>query len=450
LKVITTLIEDHKINVSIQIDQSEVENAIKIVAQEINKRYKFPGFRPGKAPLDFIKATIGENELRKEAIEMLAEEKLEEALKQIPYKITSKAKLKNINMEDPENISFSYEIPLAVEVNLGDYYSINIPHEPPVITEEDVNKQLHELQLSEMVLEPVERPSQEGDHLTVRIEGVEVNHTDEGKTLLINETNVPIVIKAEDDISPFEYPFPGFSRYLIGLKASEEKVFQYQYPDDSIIEMFRGKIIEFKVIVDKVSETILPPLDDEFASSIKENATLDELKSNIWSELREKVASDFEKEYRTKIEDKLLDICSVNISSEIIEDEFNRNLSQIQRYWENRGLPFDTLLKINNKSHKEFVDELKVEVERKLKLDYILEEIARKENINVNEEDIKRQANEEMNKYLSSMPKKEVKKINTKLLFSSIVENIKKDGLADAVWKRLEEIASKQTDETKV
>jgi trigger factor len=78
LKVITTLIEDHKINVSIQIDQSEVENAIKIVAQEINKRYKFPGFRPGKAPLISIKATIGENELRKEAIEMLAEEKLEE------------------------------------------------------------------------------------------------------------------------------------------------------------------------------------------------------------------------------------------------------------------------------------------------------------------------------------------------------------------------------------
>jgi FKBP-type peptidyl-prolyl cis-trans isomerase (trigger factor) len=102
-----------------------------------------------------------------------------------------------------------------------------------------------------------------------------------------------------------------------------------------------------------------------------------------------------------------LDNCSVKyFIGDNIEDEFNRNLSQIQRYWENRGLPFDTLLKINNKSHKEFVDELKVEVERKLKLDYILEEIARKENINVNEEDIKRQANEEMNKYLSSMPRK--------------------------------------------
>ena len=68
---------------------------------------------------------------------------------------------------DPLTLEFL--VPLRPEVVLGDYRSISKDYEEPQISDKDVDKMLDELRDRQAIIEPVERPAESGDIVTLRL-----------------------------------------------------------------------------------------------------------------------------------------------------------------------------------------------------------------------------------------------------------------------------------------
>ena len=68
--------------VRFQLTDEQINEAKKEAARKIAQEVKIHGFRPGKAPLPIVEATVGAERVRQEAIEELLNPVLNEVLKE--------------------------------------------------------------------------------------------------------------------------------------------------------------------------------------------------------------------------------------------------------------------------------------------------------------------------------------------------------------------------------
>jgi trigger factor len=223
LKIDTQPHENHQVKLTIEIDQQELEKAKRQAASKIAQRLKIPGFRPGKAPYQVVLRYVGDEEVKKEAIETIAEELYPKAIKEAGIQPYGVASLENINDSSDGPIVLDFNVPLEAETTLGNYLDIRVPYEISVITDQDVEKALQNLRENQAVVEPVDRPAQEGDRLQVLLSGIRKQVTPDQDATLINERSIPVVIEKVDADTSDEWPFPGFSHQLIDLSTDDEK-----------------------------------------------------------------------------------------------------------------------------------------------------------------------------------------------------------------------------------
>jgi trigger factor len=124
--------------------------------------------------------------------------------------------------------TFEFVIPLKAVVELGDYRSIRLPYELEEVTEADVNRVVEDLRQRQAILEPVERPAQEGDMVYIRLSGARKQAEEDKDPTLVKDRPLPVVVEAEGIENSSEWPFPGFSRELIGLSVGDEKAVSRQ------------------------------------------------------------------------------------------------------------------------------------------------------------------------------------------------------------------------------
>jgi len=74
LKIEKELLEDHQIQLNVEIDAEPFEKAKRQAAKKIAKKVKIPGFRPGKAPYNVIVRQVGEGAVVEDAMDILIED----------------------------------------------------------------------------------------------------------------------------------------------------------------------------------------------------------------------------------------------------------------------------------------------------------------------------------------------------------------------------------------
>jgi FKBP-type peptidyl-prolyl cis-trans isomerase (trigger factor) len=108
------------------------------------------------------------------------------------------------------------------------------------------------------VEEPVERLAQEGDMVTAKISGEKLVEEDDQDKILFSETTRELLIRATDNNEKYEWPFKGFSRNCIGLRAGEGKTVTYTYSGDYEVSSLQGVEARFDFVIDQVRSRRLP------------------------------------------------------------------------------------------------------------------------------------------------------------------------------------------------
>jgi trigger factor len=387
LKIETTPQENQQVRVTVELDLATVEKYKHQAARKISQGGKIPGFRPGKAPYDIVRRQYGDDFIEKHAIEIMLDDLYPKILDESKIEPSGAGTLEDVDTTaDPPKMTFL--VPLKPEVTLGDYKSLRQEYNLEPVTDDDLDKVIKNLQVSYAVAEPAERPIKENDLVYFKVKAT-LQNPDEGQNPEIIKEMPYQVIVGELNPEPETWPYEGFSKGLIGLSANEEKVIDYTYPQDSTYDKLRGKDVKFEVAVQSVKELRLPELNDEFAKSVGEYVSFDDLKSKIKSQLEMNRQQEYDQSYSSQLIDKIVGISTVKFPPNVLEHEVQHVLEHLEQDLAEQKLDLETYLKTRKLDKDTFMKtEITPTAQRRLERSLVLDEVARNEKVEVGEEEL--------------------------------------------------------------
>ncbi len=140
--------------------------------------------------------------------------------------------------------------------------------------------------------------------------------------------------------------------------------------------------------VSAVREKQLPEFDDELAKTSNFGETLDEMRTEIRERLTEREQRRADEEYERKVIDAVVDQATIEIPVKLIERAMDNLVSRTEERIRQQGIPFDLFLQVQKKSPAELREEQRPNAERSLKTEFVLNEIAQREGIEVTPDEL--------------------------------------------------------------
>jgi trigger factor len=445
LKIETKPRDDHQVTVIAEFDETALEKFKHQAARKISQEAKVPGFRPGKAPYDVIRRLYGEELIEKQAIELMVDEVYPQVIDEAKINPGGSGALEEIISSNPPK--FSFVIPLASEVVLGDYRSLRKDYAAEVVTDEEVDTFMRRLQTSYATAEPVEHPAEKGDLVYTKVTGTLVKPAEGEDAEFIKETPTQVVIG--DDTGDDAWPYKGFSAELVGLSANDDKTVTHSYKKDDANEDLRGKKLEFHIHVESIKALNLPDLDDNFAQSVGDFETLDILKADIRKRLEAGKKSDYDNHYFDELIDQIIEQSVIKYPPQMLQDEEGEILSSLQQDLAGQHLDLPTYLKMIEKDQKTFVEEsVTPAAKKRLSRSLVMDEIAKAEKIELGKEELQNEFNQTLYEVQSTTDMRKLqRKMSNEKLANAIAVQAASRLLSRRTLEQLKAIATGQAAE---
>ncbi len=371
MKIEKTIEENHEAKLLVEVEPEKMDTYKRRAARQISQRGKIAGFRPGKAPYDMVVRTYGEQPIIEQAMDLFVDAEYSNILKEADVEPGAAGSLESIDSLEPPRLTF--KVPLAPEVDLGDYHSIRIPYEWTPPDEEAIDAAVEDLRQMYATTENVEREVQEGDYVLVDVKS---------ETPELNRTGFAAFIRKEPRDT--EWPYNGFAKELVGLKPGDSKTVKHSFPEDWDVEDLRGKDVEVEVTVKTVRAVSLPALDDEFARTTGAGESLTELRDAVKKDVEARSKADYDDKYFADLIEKIKEGATLKYHRHSLEHEEEHVLEDLGQRLAQQGMDLDTYFKVRNTTREQFIeDEVKSVAKKRFERSLILDEIVRREKIEV-------------------------------------------------------------------
>lgn len=371
MKVSAHEIEQRQIVLEVEVDEERVQRALDQAYRRIVNRINVPGFRRGRAPRPLVERIVGREALLEDAVEHLIPEVYRDIVQERQIQPAGQPA---VEVTSTEPLQFKATVPLQPRVELGDYRSVRVPLQPVSVEESEVDAVIEKLRESNATWAPVERPAQIGDRV-----GIDVL-AKRGERTVLNSTDAEFIVNPNGP-----EPMPGFSEKLVGATAGQELSFTLGGEG----EEGGAEPTAFTVRVHWVKEKELPAVDDEFARSVGEKNTVEELRAEIREQLRQHKEQEARDRQRQEIVQAVIDQATVEIAPQMIERQAQLLLQDFASRLDRQGIGIEQYLQLTGKDESAFRSELTDEARRLLKRTLVLEAIAEAEGLSVSEEELR-------------------------------------------------------------
>lgn len=441
MKIETQPRDDHQVQVTAEFEQGTIEKYKRISARKLAQKAKIPGFRPGKAPYDVILRLYGEKALEEEAIETMVEEVYPKILDEAKINPGAPGSLEEVLSTEPVKLSFV--VPLEPTVELGDYRSVREEYNLEPVSEAEIDDFILRLRRNYAVAEPVDRPAQEGDLVSLKIDGHLTHPVDDENPEVLNDNPLQIVI-GENDPDVSDFPYLGFGDELRGLAANDEKTFTYTYPSDSKYDRLRGKEVEFHITVQNVKSLNLPEVNDEFAQTLGNFENVAKLRETVQEQLNDQKKADYDEDYFERVFDALGKLAVIKYPPQVLQDEVDHTIEHIEEDLAQQKLELDVYLKTLKKTKEEWIEnEIKPAARKSLERSLLVDEIARAEKIELSNDELNAEFN---NLAIQMQQQQDFKKLQRKFSNDSLANAIAVQAASrlmnQHVRERIKEIAT--------
>lgn len=444
MKLEKQILESHRAEITLEVDADVVAANRERALRKLSKKVKIPGFRPGKAPLNVVERYLDETTLLQETLDLTIDEIYPKVIEEAKIEPYGPGNVKELVSIEPLVIKF--DVPLAAEVDLGNYREIRIPYTEIGDLTEAYNEELNALRQRHAIIETVERPAQIGDQVTVLLSGkkiLEESRDDDDNDILIRERSIPFILKAPlETTDPTEWPFPGFLQHLVGKTAGDEFTLEHTFGDESPYESLRGVPVRFNVKVEQVQSRTLPELNEDFAAAVGDFANFEELEQSLKQFIRQRHENEYHKTYDSKVLDAILEQARVAYPQEMLDHEIDEILHDLQHRLEDDGLDMATYLKMRKQTEEELRAEMQPIAEKRLRRSLILFEIAKREGIEISPDDLQHEVTHTLHQMSTTLNEKEFKRIaNNKDMVSGLVGSVMVDLLTTRSLAKIRQIA---------
>jgi len=374
--------EDHSVKLIVEVDQEKMNTYKKRAATKISARSKVPGFRPGKAPYDIVVRTVGEAAITEQAVDLFIDAEYSNILKEADINPGAAGTLESVDSLEPPK--FTFRVPLAPEVDLGDYHSIRMPYEWEIPGEKEVEAAIENVRQMYAATENVDRPIETGDYVLLDVSS---------ETKELNRTGFATFVRSEDRDT--EWPYNGFAKELIGMKAGDNKTIEHSFPEDWEVEELKGKSVEIAATIKTVRGVILPDLDDELAKKTGAGETLDALKEAVKKDVEKRSQDEYDDKYFVELIEKIKEGASIKYHPSTIEHEGEHVLSDLANRLAQQSMDLETYFKMRETTREKFIEEeVNPVAKKRLERGLLLDEIVRKEKLQIDNESLEAEYNE--------------------------------------------------------
>ncbi|RYP88988.1 trigger factor [Nocardioides guangzhouensis] len=346
-----------------------LDAAYKKIAQQIN----VPGFRRGKVPPMVIDRQVGRGVVLDEAINDVIPSKYIEALQTNDLEPLAQPEIEVTKFEDNDVLEFTAEVDVKPEVVLPSYDGLEAEVDDVTVTDADVEEQVQSLRERFASLTDVDREAADGDFVVIDLKATQDGEVVEGA-----------------EVAGMSYQvgrggmLDGLDEALAGMKAGDEKTFASQLVGGDLV----GADVEVAVTVTQVQEQELPELDDDFAQMASEFDTVEELTADVRERLGRGKRLEQAAAARDAVLEKLLEQVEIPLPEGIVTEELNARRQSVEQQLVFAGITMEKYLEDENQTVEEFEADLERRVRDAVAAQFILDEVAKKEELGVDQNEL--------------------------------------------------------------
>jgi trigger factor len=372
MEINTQKLEKSQAKITVTLPWSDVEKYQERGAQELAKKVKIEGFRPGKVPMDVLKQKVGEMAILEEAAYIAINKTLLEAIeKALPEDQAIGQPKVNINkLASGNDLEYQIEIALLPRTEVGKYKDLGIEKEKVEIDDKEMDRTLKQLANMRTQEKIVEREVKDGDKVLSDIEMFQNKVPVEGG----QSQDAPIIMGQDAFI-------PGLDKQLLGAKKGDIREFTLPFPPNHHQKNLAGQKVDFKVKIKDVYERQVPEINDAFAQGFQFK-DLRDLKDNLGKNIKTEKEQKNEQKTEIKILEEIIkETKFAEIPDVLIENETNNMMAEIKQSVEKQGGKFEDYLQSLGKNEEQIKTDLLPEATKRVKIALIIKEISKKEGV---------------------------------------------------------------------
>ena len=362
--------------VVVEIDKELMESGVNKAYMKARKNIMIPGFRKGKAPRKMIESMYGAHVFYEDGLEEIFPQIYDFAIAGQDFKAIGRPTLKDMQISDDNIVTLTLTTEVYPEVTLGQYKGLEVEKAEAEVSDAQVQAELDRMAENVASTETVDRPAQMGDTVNIDFEGFDSGVPFDGG-------------KGENhDLKLGSGSFvPGFEEQLVGMSAGEEKDIDITFPEDYHKDL-AGKAVVFHVKVNKVTVTMVPEQDDEFAKDVSSFETLEELKADIRAKAIAEQEKQIQSAFETAAVEKAAENTTVDMPEALVERELDSQMERFAYQLQMSGYSMEQYAKMMGGDVNTMRKAFRPTAEKQAKVSVTLEKIVEVEGITVSDEEI--------------------------------------------------------------
>lgn len=385
LKTTVERLEGSNVKLTVTVPAEDVDKGIDATYKALAKKYRLPGFRPGKAPKPVLDQQLGRDYILADATEAVVNSSYPKALDAENLRPVESPELEELETVEPgKEFTYVAEITVRPDLELSTSKDIKITMPPKEATQEEIDVQLEVARERFATLVPVEdRGIEAEDFALISFTGTVDGEAYEGN----------VVDKYLYELSRGLMPAE-FDEGLLGAKTGEDRHIEFEIPDTSSNPEFAGKTAGFDVTVHEVKAKQYPEIDDEFAANMGGFDTADELIEDLRNRINMQKAATYDQLKERRLREEL----TTRLEGELPEAMIVSRQSQITRDFmsmlDGRGMTLDQYVENTGIEMDKFESDMREQAIVSLREELALEALFREKGLEVTEEDIEAEVGE--------------------------------------------------------
>ncbi len=365
-------LEDSKVKITVEVDESTVDEAIDVAFKKIAKEIKLPGFRPGRVPRKVLEAKFGQDYARSEALNELVGVNYRSAVIAHEVDTIDQPEVTITGGEESGPLSFEAIVAVRPKIQISGYNELSIILPALEATDDEIDGQINTLREQAAERNEVNRPAISGDYVTVDLSGSQDGESEESLTAddFTYEIGSGFIVETIDES-------------LLGAKVGEIVEFEGGHPNEE------GSVLSFRALIKQIEEKKLPELTDAFVAELTEFETVALLTEDTKTRIEESKKLQASNILIEQIGTELAELTSEDPPETLVQEQIQQQLQEMAMRMAQQGMQFEQFLEATGQNIESLVENMKEPAERVVKIDLALRAVAEAEGITVEESDIK-------------------------------------------------------------
>ena len=370
--------EPHTVKLTIEVPEDEFGKDLDRTYRAIANQIKIPGFRKGKVPKQIIDTQIGQDAIFEEFVNSSVPAYFRQAVADEDLAPITDPDIDVQQLEPGKPFVFSATVEVRPRLSFeeSDYTGISVTKPSVEVTDQEIDDWIERLRERFSELEPVGRPVQHGDFVTVDLTvtkgGQKVEQASrEDYLYFVGSGEVGEKLDVE----------------LVGAKPGAILKVSDALPERFGAEL-GGAAVEITVLVKDVKARRLPEVDDDFAKTASEFDTIQQLRDDLRERLTEVKEREAGAALRDLVLEAMIDKVDVDLPQSLIDEETDHRIHHARDRAERMGVELEKMLELQGWDEARLREDSRQHAIRAIKSDLVLEGIARNASLEVTAEEI--------------------------------------------------------------